>query len=54
MNNDLEVIVRTFPKEQNVLNVYAIGDTHVGSQQFDEKTVRKKIEIIRNDPNGVL
>lgn len=54
MLNDLDVIVRTFPKEQNVLHVYAMGDTHVGSEQFDEKTVRKKIEIIRNDPNGVL
>lgn len=54
MMNDLDVIVRTFPKEQNVLNVYAIGDTHVGSEQFDEKTVRKKIEIIQHDPNGVL
>ena len=54
MLNDLDVIVRTFPKKQNVLHVYAIGDTHVGSEQFDEKTTRKKIEIIRDDPNGVV
>lgn len=54
MFDDLKVIVRTFPKKQNVLNVYAIGDTHVGSEQFDEQTVRKKIEIIKNDPNGVV
>ena len=54
MLNDLDVIIRTFPKEQNFLNVYAIGDTHVGSHEFDLKTVRKKIEIIRDDPNGVV
>ena len=54
MNNDLDVIVRTFPVKQKVLNVYAIGDTHVGSEQFDERAVRKKIEIIRDDPNGVV
>ena len=54
MMNDLDVIVRTFPKEQMFLDVYAIGDVHVGSEQFDEKTVRKKIEIIKGDPNGVV
>lgn len=54
MNGDLDVIVRTFPKNRSFLNVYAIGDTHVGSEQFDEKNVRKKIEIIRDDPNGVV
>lgn len=54
MNNDLDIIVKKYPHDQDVLRVYAIGDTHVGSEQFDEKSVRKKIEIIREDPFGVV
>ena len=41
MKNDLDVIVKKYPYEQNKLNVYAIGDVHVGSEQFNEKAVRK-------------
>ena len=54
MLNDLDLIVKEYPKEIEVLRVYAIGDVHVGSPQFDEKSIRKKIEIIRNDPNGAV
>lgn len=54
MRNDLEVIVRQYPTEWRHLNVYAIGDVHVGAPEFDEKATRKKIEIIRNDPQGVV
>lgn len=54
MRNDLEVIVRQYPTEWRHLNVYAIGDVHVGAPEFDEKATRKKIEIIRNDPHGVV
>ena len=54
MNNDLEVIVKKMPREQNLLNVYAIGDVHVGSENFDEKSIRKKIDIIKNDPYGLV
>ena len=54
MNNDLEVIVKQYPKEWETLRVYAIGDTHVGSAQFDERAVRRKIDIIANDEQGVV
>ena len=54
MNNDLDVIVKTFPLDQDVLRVYAIGDVHVGSPDYDEKSVRKKLQIIEEDPAGVL
>lgn len=54
MLNDLEVITRTFPPTQNRLHIYAIGDAHVGSAQFDEKSTRKKIDIIKDDPLGVV
>lgn len=51
MNNDLDIIVKSFPKRipGNAIRVYAIGDVHVGAPNFDEKAIKKKIEIIRND-----
>lgn len=54
MKNDLEIITRVFPKSQDVLRVYAIGDVHVGSPEFDEQTIKKKIDIIRKDTYGVV
>ena len=54
MLDDLQVIVKTFPDEMDVLRVYALGDVHVGSPQYNERAIRKKIEIIQNDPNGVV
>ena len=54
MNNDLDVIIKTFPKSQDKVNLYAIGDIHVGSEMFDEAAVRKKIKIIGDDPYGVV
>ena len=53
MNNDLDLIVKKYPREWDSLRVYAIGDVHVGSEQFNEKAIRKKIDIIANDEQGV-
>lgn len=54
MRPDLDVIVKEFPSDQNVLHVYAIGDVHVGAPNFDEETIRKKLRIIQGDPCGVV
>ena len=54
MNNDLDVIVKRYPKNWDVLRVYAIGDVHVGSEQFDERAVKSKIKRIKDDPQGVF
>ena len=54
MLNDLDLIVKQFPTDMDTLNVYAIGDVHVGSPQFDERAIKKKIRIILADPNGVV
>lgn len=54
MRNDLELVIRSFPKSQSVLNVYALGDIHVGSPEFDEASIKKKIKIIQDDPYGVF
>lgn len=38
----------------NVLRVYALGDVHVGSPQFNEQAIKKKIKIIEDDPNAAV
>ena len=45
MRNDLEVIVKQYPHDWDVLRLYAIGDVHVGAENFDERAVRKKLDI---------
>lgn len=54
MQNDLKVITKQYPEDMNVLRVYAIGDVHVGSPQFNENAIRKKIDIIAGDPNAAV
>ena len=54
MHNDLDVIVKTFPRSWDRIHLYAIGDVHVGAPNYDEDAVRKKIRIIQNDPVGVV
>lgn len=54
MNGDLDIIVKTYPIDQDKLHVYAIGDVHAGSPDFDEKSIRKKIQIIKDDPMATL
>ena len=54
MNNDLDVIVKTFPKSWGRVHLYALGDIHVGSPQFNENAIRKKLQIIADDPFGCV
>ena len=54
MQNDLDVIVKTYPKSWDRIHLYALGDIHVGSEQFDEAAIRKKIKIIGEDPVGCV
>ena len=54
MHNDLDLIIKRYPRDWGVLRVYAIGDVHVGSAEFNERAIRKKIEVIKDDPCGVV
>lgn len=54
MNNDLDIIHKTFPHEWEHLNVYAIGDVHVGSPNFNETAIQEKLRIIEEDEYGVV
>lgn len=54
MLDDFTLITREFPKTVPVLRVYAIGDVHVGSEQFDERSIKEKIKRIKEDKFGVV
>ena len=47
MRGDLELIVKQYPntKAWSTVRLYAIGDVHVGAENFNEKAIRKKIDI---------
>lgn len=52
MENDLKLITHKLSTELEFVNLYGIGDIHIGSREFDENVLKRKMEIIRNDPNG--
>ena len=54
MRPDLDVIVKKYPEDMNVLRVYALGDIHVGSENYDERAVKAKIKRIEEDPFAAL
>lgn len=54
MSPDLEVIIRQYPREWDALRVYAIGDVHVGAENFNPSAVRKKLQIVADDPCAAL
>ena len=54
MYSDLDVIVKQFPESWPKLRLYALGDCHVGAETFNETALKKKIQIIKDDPYGVV
>ena len=34
------------------LNIYPLGDVHIGSKEFDSELFDKWVEMVKNDPNG--
>ena len=54
MKNDLILITKTYPRSWKTMHLYALGDVHVGAENFDEETIKKKIQIIKDDPVGVV
>ena len=36
------------------LNIYPLGDVHIGSKEFDANLFNEWIEVVKNDPNGAV
>lgn len=41
-------------KDKTKLNIYPLGDVHIGSKEFDLDLFKKWIEMVTNDPDGVV
>ena len=56
MRGDLELIVKQYPntKAWSTVRLYALGDIHVGAENFNEQAIKKKIDIIAHDPQGLV
>ncbi len=40
--------------ENDVLNVYPLGDVHIGSREFNLELFNEWVEMVKNDPNGAV
>ena len=50
MKSDFELIVHKLPKTQSKVNIYPIGDSQVGSPNFDESLWHNWSEMVQTDP----
>jgi len=48
----MEIGKRILETKQKELNIYFLGDMHLGNCNFDEKSLKESVEIVKNDPNG--
>lgn len=54
MDIDLSLIVKKFDKDVEKLNIYPIGDLHIGSPQFSEEQFLRWRDLVLNDPNSAV
>lgn len=53
MLDDFVLIDSKFDKN-TTLNIYPLGDVHIGSKEFDLDLFKEWIEVVKNDPNGAV
>lgn len=53
MLDDFILINSKFDKK-SVLNIYPLGDVHIGSKEFDLELFLQWREMVENDPNGAV
>ena len=53
MLDDFQILISKYDDLEH-LNIYPIGDVHIGSKEFDLELFKKWIETVKNDPNGVV
>lgn len=54
MNNDFDLIVEKFGRDVGEVNVYPLGDLHIGSEDFDMEKWRKWKRMVMEDENAVV
>lgn len=54
MKDDLSLIVHKYNQNVKSLNIYPIGDTQVGSANFDQELMKNWVKMVKNDPNAAV
>ena len=52
MKDDFQLIHAKFD-DLEYLNIYPLGDVHIGSKECDLELFKQWVETVKNDPNGV-
>ena len=47
-------IIKSKYEDLDYLNIYPLGDVHIGSKEFDLDLFNQWIEMVKNDPNGAV
>jgi len=50
----MKVIKKELSNELSYVNIYPLADLHIGSKHFKRKILEEDLEVIKNDPNGLL
>lgn len=50
INNDFKLVQHKLPNTQPFVNIYPIGDLHVGSPNFNKKSFKRWKDTVTNDP----
>jgi predicted phosphodiesterase len=51
--DDFQLIQANF-SENSLLNLYPVGDVHIGSKEFDLGLFKDWVEMVKDDPNGAV
>ena len=53
MLSDFKLITHKFEDSKH-LNIYPLGDVHIGSKECDLELLKQWVEMVKNDPNGAV
>lgn len=48
------ILIQSKFEDFDHLNIYPIGDVHIGSKEFDVELFKAWVEMVKNDPNGAV
>ena len=48
------ILIQSKYENLEQLNIYPLGDVHIGSKEFDLDLFKQWIEMVKNDPNGAV
>lgn len=48
------VLIQSKYDELDHLNIYPLGDVHIGSKECDMKLLKEWVEMVKNDPNAAV